>query len=150
MTVRDMEKAILLCRQPELSKNIVMPNLLRSLLYFDPTETASKIRSYSGAQSLFDLLFHLIKNESLLRFDYGGSAAMDNARRLAKAIYARTPLFPRSLFLNKADVSIEGGDKTQGKYQGKTVKILPFGMPYIEVSAGIACVLRNDGHIPKA
>ena len=74
---------------------------------------------------------------------------MDNARRLAKEIYARTPLFPRSLFLNKADVTIEGGDKTKGKYQGKTVKIMHSPSPIVEVSAGIACVIRNDAHIPK-
>jgi hypothetical protein len=65
-----------------------------------------------------------------------------DARRLAKKIYARTLLFPRSLFLNNADVRM-------GKYQGKAVKILPFPMPFVEVSTGIACVLRNDGHILK-
>jgi hypothetical protein len=74
---------------------------------------------------------------------------MDNARRLAKEIYARTPLFPQSLFLNKANVSIEGGDKTERKYQGKMVKILRSPLAIVEVSAGIACVLRNDCHIPK-
>jgi hypothetical protein len=77
---------------------------------------------------------------------------MDNARQLAKEIYVRTPLFPRSLFLNKADVSIEGGDRNKGKYQGEMVKILRSPSHFIGVSAGIACVLRNDahnGHIPK-
>ena len=58
VTSCDIEKALLCCRQPEPSKSAVM-NLLQSLLRFDPAETASKIRSHSDAQSLFDLLFHV-------------------------------------------------------------------------------------------
>ena len=75
---------------------------------------------------------------------------MHNARRLAKDIYARIPLFPRSFFLNGADVSIEGGHETEGKYQGKRVKILGISWDYIEVSARISLVLQNNGNIPKA
>ena len=90
----------------------------------------------------------MIKNESLLRSEYGGAVAMDNTRQLAKEIYARIPLFPRPLFLNGADVSIEDGDQTKGKYQGEIVKILSTSWPSIEVSAGILHVWRNNGHAP--
>jgi hypothetical protein len=68
---------------------------------------------------------------------------MHNARRLAKAVYARIPLFPQSVFLNGADVSTKGGGQTNGKYQGKMVKILPFTWRSIEVSVEIPVVLRN-------
>jgi hypothetical protein len=76
--------------------------------------------------------------------EYGRPVAVDNARRLAREIYARIPLFPRCLFLDAADVSIEGGDKTKGKYQAKTVKILQSYWPMIEVSSGIpACIAQQ-------
>ena len=59
MTVCDMEKALHYFWQPEPPKTTVILNQLRCLLYFDPTDTASKIRSHSDAQNLFDLLFHV-------------------------------------------------------------------------------------------
>jgi hypothetical protein len=74
---------------------------------------------------------------------------MHNARRLAKEIYARVPLFPRSLFLDGADVSIEDSDETKGSYQGIMVRILYSPAELIEVSIGMSRVLRNNGHVPK-
>ena len=68
---------------------------------------------------------------------YEGPVAMHNARRLGKEIYARIPLFPQSLFLNGADVSIVDGDQTKGRYQGERVKILSTPWTLIEVSAAI-------------
>jgi hypothetical protein len=62
---------------------------------------------------------------------------MHNARRLAKDIYARIPLFPRPLFLDGADVRIEGSDQTKGTYQGQMVRILSPLWRHIEVSAGM-------------
>ena len=82
--------------------------------------------------------------------EYGG-VAIHNARRLAKEIYARIPLIPQSFFLNGADVSIEGGDGTKGKYQGTRVKILTFSWPsMVEVSAGIPRVLPNKRSCPES
>jgi hypothetical protein len=75
---------------------------------------------------------------------------MHNARRLTKEIYATVPLFPRSLFLDGADVSIEGGDETKGSYQGIMVRILcSSGPQWIEVSIGMSRVLCNNSHVPK-
>ena len=59
MTVCGTEKALHYFWQPEPQKTVTMLNVLRSLLYFNPTDIASKIRSHSDAQNLFDLLFHV-------------------------------------------------------------------------------------------
>jgi hypothetical protein len=51
-------KALIYRYQLDLLMNATV-NLMRSLLHFDPVETASKIRSRSDAQDLVDLIFYV-------------------------------------------------------------------------------------------
>ncbi|KAM6499339.1 hypothetical protein JOM56_004847 [Amanita muscaria] len=78
-----------------------------SLLAFDYAETAARVRSVPDAQKLIDLIDLLTNNESFLsqcsRRDAGCNAA-----RLASEIFARVPLLPQSLVLNKPGRYIQG------------------------------------------
>ncbi|KAM6494653.1 hypothetical protein JOM56_009276 [Amanita muscaria] len=70
--------------------------LMCSLLIFDYVEIAMKIRSISDAQVLMDVIDYLINNEDFLRRH--STAIARRLALLALEIYARVPVFPRSLF----------------------------------------------------
>ncbi|KIL57205.1 hypothetical protein M378DRAFT_172021 [Amanita muscaria Koide BX008] len=70
-----------------------------SLLAFDYAETVARVRAVSEAQKLIDLIALLTNNKSFL--SQCGRDAACKAARLASEIFARVPLLPQSLFLNK-------------------------------------------------
>ncbi|KIL58350.1 hypothetical protein M378DRAFT_319441 [Amanita muscaria Koide BX008] len=70
-----------------------------SLLAFDCSETARRVRSVSDAQKLIDIVDLTINNRSFLR--ECGPEAVCKAAHLASEIFARVPLLPESLFLNR-------------------------------------------------
>ncbi|KIL58438.1 hypothetical protein M378DRAFT_317348 [Amanita muscaria Koide BX008] len=90
--------------------------LVRALVRFDPTETATKVRALTDAQNLVDLICYLNKKECFK--SWFGPAAYNATRRLALEICGRVPLLPRSLFLNVADL-----DADKFTYQGKAFEI---------------------------
>ncbi|KAM6492943.1 hypothetical protein JOM56_011077, partial [Amanita muscaria] len=91
--------------------------LMRALVRFDPTETATKVRALTDAQNLVDLICYLNKKEC---FKSWFGPAAHNATRLALEICGRVPLLPQSLFLNTA-----GLDTDKSTYQGRDVEIWP-------------------------
>ncbi|KAM6491571.1 hypothetical protein JOM56_012963 [Amanita muscaria] len=72
---------------------------MSSLLAFDYTETAAKVRSVPDAQNLIDLIDLLNNNESFHR--QCGPDAARKAVHMASKIYARVPILPLSSFLNR-------------------------------------------------
>ncbi|KIL58857.1 hypothetical protein M378DRAFT_292189 [Amanita muscaria Koide BX008] len=67
---------------------------ISSLLAFDHSETARRVRSVSDAQNLIDLVELLVNDRSFL--DKCGPDAARKAAYLASDIFARIPLLPRS------------------------------------------------------
>ncbi|KIL54020.1 hypothetical protein M378DRAFT_19286 [Amanita muscaria Koide BX008] len=70
-----------------------------SLLAFDYAETVARVRTLSDAQKLIDLIDLLTNHESFL--SQCGRDAARKAAHLASKLFAKTPLLPQSLFLNK-------------------------------------------------
>jgi hypothetical protein len=91
---------------------------MRTILDFESAEAASKICCVSDAQNLVDFICYvghsiyrdhllicsqLVSNKKL--FQWWNSRVASNASLLALEIYARTPVVPQSLFLNKVNLS---------------------------------------------
>src|SRR6201995_5349618 len=103
---------------------------MRTILDFDYAETASKICCVSDANNLVDFICHvsysidrrhmlicsqLISNKCF--FQWWNSRVANNASLLALEIYARIPVVPQSLFLERINLSSE--IMVYACYQGK-------------------------------
>ena len=108
----------------QMSRNAV--HLMRTILHFESTDTASKICNISDAQNLMDFACHvshrisrycvlicpqLVSNKQI--FQWWNSRVASNASLLVLEIYARIPVVPRSLFLN--EIGLEIHVQHQGK-----------------------------------
>ncbi|KAM6489684.1 hypothetical protein JOM56_014855 [Amanita muscaria] len=83
---------------PALAVDTVMIERMSSLLAFDHAETVARVCSVTDAQNLIDIIDLLNNNETFL--SQCSRDAAHKAALLVSEIYARVPLFPRSVFLN--------------------------------------------------
>ncbi|KIL55450.1 hypothetical protein M378DRAFT_17932 [Amanita muscaria Koide BX008] len=82
---------------PVMVVDMAIIDCMSSLLTFDRSETARRVRSVSDAQKLIDLVELLVNDRSFL--NQCGPDAARKAAHLASEFFARVPLLPRS-FLN--------------------------------------------------
>jgi hypothetical protein len=105
-------------------------DLMRTILDFDCAETASKISSVSDAQNLVDFIFYVSHSinqhhmlihsqfvDNKLSFQWWNLRLASSASLLVLEIYARMPVVPQSLFLNKIYLRVD--DEYYAQYQGK-------------------------------
>ncbi|KIL58832.1 hypothetical protein M378DRAFT_170104 [Amanita muscaria Koide BX008] len=84
---------------PVMTVDTAIIDCMSCLLAFDGSDTARRVRSVSDAQKLIDVVDLLINNRSFLR--QCGPDVACQAAHLVSEIFARVPLLPESLFLNR-------------------------------------------------